>query len=129
MPEQRVDKWLFFARIAKSRSLAQRMLLGGAVRLNRAKISNVARTVRPGDVLTIALERGVRVVKILDPGARRGPACEAMTLYEDLTPAPERVRTPADAPSPDAPGYEPSAHPPTKRERRALDRLRWSDEG
>jgi ribosome-associated heat shock protein Hsp15 len=82
--EQRLDKWLFFARLVKSRSLAQKLVLAGAVRVNREKILNAARLVRPGDVLTVAVAREVRVLRILDPGARRGPAPEARRLYEDL---------------------------------------------
>ncbi|BDA86231.1 RNA-binding protein S4 [Aureimonas sp. SA4125] len=124
--EQRIDKWLFFARVAKSRSLAQKMMLSGAVRVNREKVSNAAKLVRPGDVLTIALGQGVRILKILDPGERRGPAPEAATLFEDLTPKPEPVAPSAFPPEPE--GYVPSPRPPNKRERRALDRFRSNDE-
>ncbi|WP_182086938.1 RNA-binding S4 domain-containing protein [Aureimonas sp. ME7] len=84
--EQRIDKWLFFARVVKSRSLAQKLALSGAVRVNREKVSHAARIVRPGDVLTISINDRVRVLKVLDPGERRGPAPEAATLFEDLTP-------------------------------------------
>ncbi|KQT69921.1 MULTISPECIES: RNA-binding S4 domain-containing protein [unclassified Aureimonas] len=125
--EQRVDKWLFFARIVKSRSLAQKLLLSGGVRVNREKIDNPAKIVRPGDVLTIPIGRGVKVLKILDPGQRRGPAPEAQTLYEDMTP-PEPKAEEAAAKAVEA-GYTPSERPPNKRERRALDRLRWEDDG
>ena len=124
--EQRIDKWLFFARVAKSRSLAQKMTLAGAVRVNREKVVNAAKLVRPGDVLTISVGQGVRVLKILDPGVRRGPAPEAATLFEDLTPKPEPVAPAAFAPEPE--GYVPSPHPPNKRERRALDRFRRDQE-
>lgn len=125
--EQRIDRWLFFARIVKSRTLAQKLVLAGGVRINREKIAGAARTVRPGDVLTVTLDRVVRVLKVLAPGERRGPAPEAATLYEDLTPPPPETapKEKTDAPTPERPGYEPSAHPPSKRERRALDRLRW----
>ncbi|MEF2073400.1 RNA-binding S4 domain-containing protein [Consotaella aegiceratis] len=121
---QRVDKWLFFARVVKSRSLAQKLVQSGAVRINRDKIDNPARLVRPGDVLTITLRGGIRVLKIVDPGKRRGPAPEAATLYEGLSPSPETRTENAELP---VPGYEPSAHPPLKRERRALERLRRPD--
>lgn len=86
---QRIDKWLFFARIAKSRSLAARMAAGGQVRVNRQKIDQAAYPVRIGDVLTVTLERAVLVLRILDTGTRRGPAPEARELYEDLSPRPE----------------------------------------
>lgn len=123
--EQRIDKWLFFARVCKSRSLAQKLTLSGAVRINREKTTSVSKLVKPGDVLTVSLGGGVKVLKILDPGSRRGPAVEAQTLYEDLTPPPEKPETAAEAAA--AIGYSPSERPPTKRERRALDRLRWDE--
>ncbi|WP_407061699.1 RNA-binding S4 domain-containing protein [Aureimonas sp. SK2] len=84
--EQRIDKWLFFARVVKSRSLAQKLAVSGAVRVNREKISHAARLVRPGDVLTISVHDRIRVLKVLDSGERRGPAPEAALLFEDLTP-------------------------------------------
>ena len=85
--EQRIDKWLFFARVVKSRSLAQKLAVSGAVRVNREKISHSARLVRPGDVLTISVHDRIRVLKVLDSGERRGPAPEAALLFEDLTPS------------------------------------------
>ncbi len=85
--EQRIDKWLFFARVVKSRSLAQKLAVSGAVRVNREKISHSARLVRPGDVLTISIHDRIRILKVLDSGERRGPAPEAALLFEDLTPA------------------------------------------
>ena len=101
---QRIDKWLFFARVAKSRSLAQKIVASGAVRVNREKIANVARLVRPGDVLTLSLHGRVRVLKVVDGGSGRGPASEAATLFEDLAPPPLR-----DAPEPGDDGAVPEA--------------------
>ncbi|WP_353050213.1 RNA-binding S4 domain-containing protein [Aureimonas altamirensis] len=83
--EQRIDKWLFFARVVKSRSLAQKLAVSGAVRVNRDKVEHAARLVRPGDVLTIRLDRSVRVLRVLTAGERRGPASEAACLFEELT--------------------------------------------
>lgn len=88
--EQRIDKWLFFARVVKSRSLAQKLAISGAVRVNREKVSHAARIVRPGDVLTISVHERVRVLRVLDPGLRREPASEAARLFEDLTPPAQR---------------------------------------
>jgi ribosome-associated heat shock protein Hsp15 len=115
---QRIDKWLFFARVVKSRSLAAKLAATGHVRVNRGKVVQASHPIKPGDVLTITLDRRVLVYKILDSGVRRGPAVEARTLYEDLTPAAE----PAPPPSP-SPARAPGAGRPTKKERRALDRL------
>lgn len=122
---QRLDKWLFFARVVKSRSLAARVAEAGRVRINGDKAAQAAAAVRPGDVLTITLERRILVYRVLDGGARRGPAEEARRLYEDLSPEP----APKDRALPDAmpPLREPGSGRPTKRERRAMDRLRDGD--
>ncbi len=85
MHGQRLDKWLWFARILKSRTLAARLVGEGHVRINGHKTDQPAKIISPGDVLTIALERQVLVLKVLDPGTRRGPYVEAQLLYEDLT--------------------------------------------
>ena len=81
---QRVDKWLWFARVVKSRTLAAKLVTEGRVRVNAVRIENPAKTVGPGDVLTIALEREVKVLRILANGERRGPYSEARLLYVDL---------------------------------------------
>jgi len=113
---QRVDRWLFFARVTKSRTLAARLASAGHVRINREKISQPSEMVRPGDVLTIALDRRVLVYRVLAPGTRRGPAAEARLLYEDLSPPP--------APRQPEVGMRPAGSGrPTKKERRDRDRL------
>ena len=122
---QRIDKWLFFARVVKSRSLAAKLAVAGRVRINRDKASQAADTVKPGDVLTITLERRILIYKVLDAGSRRGPAEEARTLYEDLSPAPvPKGEAPADA---ILPLRDAGSGRPTKRERRDTDRLRGKD--
>ncbi len=83
---RRIDKWLWFARLTKTRTTAQKLVVAGHVRVNRDKIDNASRAVRIGDVLTIALDSGVRVLRIQALGERRGPAAEARLLYDDLTP-------------------------------------------
>ena len=84
--KQRLDKWLWFARVVKTRSLAARLVGEGHVRVNAVRVDNAAKGVRPGDVLTVALDRGgVRVLRVLRPGDRRGQFAEARTLFEDLS--------------------------------------------
>ena len=83
---QRLDKWLWFTRIVKTRSLAAKLVVEGHVRLNSVRVETAAKSVKPGDVVTVALERTVRVMKVLATGERRGPATEAKSLYEDLAP-------------------------------------------
>jgi ribosome-associated heat shock protein Hsp15 len=83
---QRLDKWLWFARIAKSRTLATQLVQEGRVRVNRAKAAKPSQAVRRGDVLTIVVPRGtIEIVKVLSPGVRRGPPVQARLLYEVLT--------------------------------------------
>lgn len=85
---QRLDKWLWFARLARTRTLAQDLATSGKVRVNREKANTASRAVRVGDVLTVALASGVRVLRVVDLGERRGGAPEARRLYEDLAPTP-----------------------------------------
>jgi ribosome-associated heat shock protein Hsp15 len=83
---QRLDKWLWFARIVKSRTLAAQLVEDGKVRVNRAKVAKPAQAVRPNDVLTIVIRGNVHVLRVVAPGARRGPPAEARLLYEPLSP-------------------------------------------
>ena len=117
---QRVDKWLWFARFFKSRTLAAETVTLGRVRLNGERCAKASQNVRAGDVLTFAAGTQVRVIKVLADGVRRGPAPEARALYEDLTPA-----RPVEAPAADS-GREKGSGRPTKKDRRATDRLRPS---
>jgi len=80
----RLDRWLWFARFCKSRSLAARLCESGTVRINRTPIDKAAAQIKPGDVLTFPLGRQIRVVRVLALGLRRGPAAEARMLYEEL---------------------------------------------
>lgn len=123
---QRVDQWLFFARIVKTRTLGATLVSDGKVRLNRERFEKPATTVRPGDVLTINLPDTVRVLKVLGSGNRRGPAPEAQTLYEDLNPP--MPPAPPDPSQPIDPVREPGTGRPTKRDRRVMDRLRGQDD-
>jgi len=116
----RIDKWLWFARFFKTRSLAAKLCNGGTVRVSGTVITKAHFTVKPGDVLTFPQGRHIRVVKVVALGTRRGPAEEARTLYEDLSP-PVREEAIQDPYLPS--GRAPGAGRPTKRDRRELDRL------
>ncbi|TPM90386.1 RNA-binding S4 domain-containing protein [Mesorhizobium sp. B2-1-3A] len=122
---QRIDKWLFFSRAVKSRSLAAKLVVAGRVRINRDKAAQASDLIKPGDVLTITLDRRIFVWKVLGAGVRRGPAEEARTLYEDMSPPP----APKGEALPNAiPGLrEAGSGRPTKRERRQTDRLLGED--
>jgi ribosome-associated heat shock protein Hsp15 len=119
----RVDRWLFFARVAKSRTLAAKMVGEGRIRVNREKIDHASHTLKADDVLTIALDRRVLVLKLVAPGTRRGPAEEARTLYEDLTPVIPKEERPTIVAEREA-----GAGRPTKRDRRLIDRLREGED-
>lgn len=80
----RLDKWLWHARFAKTRSVAAGLVERGRVRVNAVRVTKPGRAIRVGDVLTLTLGREVRVVRMLSQGKRRGPASEAQTLYEDV---------------------------------------------
>jgi ribosome-associated heat shock protein Hsp15 len=82
---QRLDKWLWFARVVKTRSSAARLVEEGHVRINTARVDNPAKAVKIGDVLTIALDRHVRVLRVNGHGLRRGPYEEAKRLFDDLS--------------------------------------------
>lgn len=84
--KQRLDKWLFFARIVKSRTLAAALSGGGKVRVNHDKVDKPAFLVKTGDQLTVTLPNRIFICQILALGERRGPASKAQSLYEDLTP-------------------------------------------
>jgi len=119
---QRLDKWLWFSRIVKTRTLAARLVLGGKVRVNRSRIAKAAHLVRTGDVITAMLNGAVCVLRVEGLGVRRGPAAEARELYADLTP-PSQAGT-GRRPHGIGLGLRlPGAGRPTKRERRELDRF------
>lgn len=80
---QRLDKWLWFARIVKTREAAASLVEGGHVRINRAKVLKPGHDVKPGDVLTIVLNTRVRVLHVEGFAERRGPAEAARLLYSE----------------------------------------------
>ena len=84
---QRIDKWLWFARIVKTRPLAAALAANGQVRVNRQKIVKPSQDVGPGDIVTATVAGQVRVLRVLGCAPRRGAAAEARKLYEDLSAA------------------------------------------
>lgn len=116
--KQRIDKWLFFARIVKSRSLAQKLVEGGSVTLNGSPCRTPNHLVKPGDRLEMHVDRRVRCVEVVRPGDRRGPAPEARTLYIDHTLPPQPTDAERQGPVAERGGR------PEKADRRAYERLR-----
>lgn len=119
----RLDKWLWYARFCKSRSLASKLCAEGKIRLDGTVIDKAHAKVRPGQVLTFVLGDHVRVIKVVALGTRRGPASEARGLYEDLSPPAPTTALKREPNFRRAPG----AGRPTKRDRRQLDRLKGDE--
>jgi ribosome-associated heat shock protein Hsp15 len=84
LERQRLDKWLWHARVVKARSSAAALVEAGHVRLNGLREKAPGHAVKAGDVLTVGLDRTVRVLKVVGFAERRGDAAAARTLYEDL---------------------------------------------
>jgi len=78
----RLDKWLWCARIYKTRALAAEACEKGRLRLNGHRVEKAGREVRPGDILTVPHRGQVAAIRVLSGAKRRGPAPEAQTLYE-----------------------------------------------
>jgi ribosome-associated heat shock protein Hsp15 len=89
LERQRLDKWLWHARVVKARSSAAALVEAGHVRINGVREKAPGHAVKAGDVLTIGLDRIVRVLRVVGFAERRGDASAARVLYEDLQNAPE----------------------------------------
>jgi len=128
---QRIDKWLWFARFVKTRTLAASLVESGKVRLNRTRLEKPSQTVKPGDVLTLVVHRRVLLIRVVGIAERRGPSAAARALYEELTAEgdvikPQSLSTPPGAvrqPSEGGPARPAGSGRPTKRERRQIDKL------
>jgi ribosome-associated heat shock protein Hsp15 len=90
---RRLDQWLWFARLVKTRSLAGRLCAQGAVGVNQAAVRKPNHSIRIGDVVIVPQGPFLRTVRVLALGTRRGPAVEARQLYEESA-APVRLSEP-----------------------------------
>lgn len=116
----RIDKWLWYARFFKTRSLAAKIVQAG-VRVNQTRISKAHYSLKPGDVITFDKESEVRVIQVEALGERRGPYQEAKMLYTDLAPPPPKVRLPKEAVFEQR---DEGAGRPTKRDRRKTEEFK-----
>jgi ribosome-associated heat shock protein Hsp15 len=114
MQGQRLDKWLWCARLARTRVSAAKLIADGKILVNGTRAVKLAHPVRLGDVVTGTAGGRLFVLRVTGASARRGPAGAARLLYEDLTPQPppEPERVVRGGPR------------PTKRDRRRIDALR-----
>jgi len=125
LDRQRIDKWLWHARVVRTRSAAAALATAGHVRCNGERVDAPSRAVRLGDVVTVALDRTVRVLKVVGFAERRGGPDSTPMLWEDLAPPPAQKAERESLAS----GQRASGEGrPTKRERRAIDRLQREDE-
>ena len=85
LDRQRIDKWLWHARMVRTRTDAAALTTAGFVRLSGKRMTAAAHPVRIGDVVTLALDRSVRVLRVERICGRRGGAPAARALYRDLT--------------------------------------------
>jgi ribosome-associated heat shock protein Hsp15 len=118
MEGQRLDKWLYCARLAKTRSGAARLMEEGQVRVDGVRALKPSRLVQPGNVVTATPSGRLRIVRVVAVGTRRGPTSAARALYEDLTP-----QVPLEAVSPQD-GDRRKGRRPTKRDQRRIEALR-----
>jgi ribosome-associated heat shock protein Hsp15 len=81
---QRIDKWLWHARVVKTRTSAAELVATGHVRVNGSRVTAPSHPVKVGDVLTIALDRRIRIWKVADFSERRGDAGAARALYIEV---------------------------------------------
>lgn len=121
----RIDKWFWYARFFKSRTLANTFCGSGKLRINGQVTHKANQSLRVDDILTFPLNQHVRVIKVVMLGTRRGPAAEAQSLYEDLDPPvpmkkKDKIKTGVAV-------REAGTGRPTKTDRRALDKLRGRD--
>jgi ribosome-associated heat shock protein Hsp15 len=123
----RIDKWLWFARFFKTRTLAAEIAAAGRMRLNTAHVTKASQNIKPGDVLTFPQGRAVRVIRVVALGVRRGPAIEAQKLYEDLDPPKSEDQLQIESREARTTESLQSRGRPTKKDRRAIDRLKAED--
>jgi ribosome-associated heat shock protein Hsp15 len=115
---QRIDKWLFFARIAKSRTLAQSWVDAGQVTVNDERVRRPSADVKVGDRLEIITAERDLILIVKAAGESRRPYDEARLLYEDISPPRERLTRFEQA------ARLPGSGRPEKKERRETDRLK-----
>jgi ribosome-associated heat shock protein Hsp15 len=119
-PRLRLDKWLWFARFVKTRTLAQGLCASGHVTVNGTAVHKASATIKIGDEVILVLGKIKRFLQVQDLGSRRGPAPEAQLLYSELK-EPEHL---GGAIRNDWEQRPKGDGRPTKKDRRAVDRLR-----
>ena len=120
----RLDIYLYFIRIFKSRSIATKFVSTNRLRISGQVTQKPHKMISIGDVLTMTINHNIKILKVLDIPNRRGPYSEAINFYEDITPI-ESIPL-KESVKPDIKFVERVGRP-TKRERRQTDRLMGRD--
>ena len=120
----RLDIYLYYIRLFKSRSIATKFILTNRLRISGQVTQKPHKMISVGDVLTITINDNIKILKVLDIPSRRGPYPESLNFYEDITPIeiiPKKESSNIDIKFVERVGR------PTKRERRQTDRLMGRD--
>ena len=120
----RLDVYLYYIRIFKSRSIATKFVLNNRLRISDQVTQKPHKMISIGDILTMTINDNIKILKVLDIPKRRGPYLESLNFYEDITPIeiiPKKKNCKTDIKFVDRVGR------PTKRERRQTDRLMGRD--
>ena len=120
----RLDTYLYYIRIFKSRSIATKFVLTNRLRISGQVTQKPHKMISIGDVLTMTIKDNIKILKVLDIPNRRGPYSEALNFYEDITPI-ENFQREVDQNSNIK--FMDRVGRPTKRERRLTDRLMGRD--
>ena len=83
LTSRRLDQWLWFARFAKSRSLASRLCTAGAITINGVAVRKANHQIRVGDIIVVPQGIFLRTIRVRALGVRRSPSIEARLLYEE----------------------------------------------
>ena len=120
----RLDKWLWYARFFKTRTAATKLIQSGKLRIDGNVTHKPHRAAIIGMVLTFPQANDIRVIKIVQFGERRGPAGEALSLYEDLSPKINEIKKEEQLKAVDFEIREIGTGRPTKKQRRETERLK-----
>ena len=120
----RLDVYLYYIRIFKSRSLATKYILSNRLRISGQVTQKPHKMISIGDVLSMTIRGNVKILKILDIPNRRGPYSESLNFYEDITPIENNQKREYLKPNIK---FAERVGRPTKRERRQTDRLMGRD--
>ena len=123
LEQQRIDKWIWHARITKTRTLAQKLIMAGNVRVNKTKITRPSYQIKPNDVLTISKNHRVSVLEIQALASRRGSASDANELYLNLN-EDSKLNSESQIPNESKIAQNTRTARPNKRNRRKLRQLK-----